>query len=299
MKVRWFSGFRLRALILAVGLPAWLGIAALARSQTSQGSGHSQPPPAQQPPAQQPPAQQPPAAAPVELPKPSPEEEAAYKAFFNLKTADGDQIIAQGEEFVKKYPASVYLGAVYSRLTTAYLTKQDIDKFYVVGQRALALNPDNVDVLSMMGWVLPHNYNSNELDADQKLVRAEQYCKHAIELLNALQKPAGLTDEAFAVSKSAELSRSHSGLGLVNYRRGHYAEAAEEMQLATKLSPAPDPVDYFVLGVALQHLTKFSDAAAAYDKCAQISGQMQPRCKQNMEQAKKQAAAVPPEPAKP
>ena len=304
MKVLTSGLFRASALTLALAVPAGLGLgpAALA-APGSMGSAQnqSQQPPKPAPPpdaAGQTPPGTPPASPAVDLPKANPAEEADYKTFYALKTSDSDPLIQQGEDFLKKYPGSLYRASVYSRLAMAYFSKRDMDKMYASGEKGLELNPDDVDVLSLLGWVLPHTYNPNELDAEQKLVKAEQYSKHALELLANLPKPEGLTDEAFANTKKFELARGHSGLGLVYFRRGKFEDSIAEMKLATQLNPSPDPVDYYVMGFSLQQLKRPGDAVTAFQKCAEIQSSLQGQCNQNMEEAKKQAAAQP-APAKP
>jgi tetratricopeptide (TPR) repeat protein len=274
---------------LALGLSGLLALAP--KVSAGQGQGQPNPPPQGQPPATPTiPIQQQPGQTPPEAPKVDPQEEAAYKAFYETKIADTDRLIQLGEDFLKTYPESHYRVMVYARLTQAYFSKQQMEKMFAAGDKALALNPNDVDVLALIGWVLPHNYNPNDLDADQKLNRSEQYLKHALDLLATLQKPASLTDEEFQKSKNGKLSQCHSGLGLVYFRRERYADSVTELQQATQLLVTPDPVDLFVMGIDCQQLKHFGDAAAAFDRCAQIPSSLQDRCKQSMEQSKKLAA---------
>ncbi|MGB0035810.1 MAG: hypothetical protein WBP79_10080 [Candidatus Acidiferrales bacterium] len=278
--------------ILALGL----GIAvALAPSSFAQGygGGGAQQGTQQQPAANKPPA---PAAQPAaaDAPKVDPAEEAAYKTFYDTNPQDTDKVIQLGEQFLKTYPDSKrYPPAVYSRLTQAYFDKQAYDKMYAAGDRALALNPDDVMVLTMIGWVIPHNYNPNDLESDRRLNNAEAYEKHALQVLATLEKPANLTDEQFAKVKAEAQGRAHSGLGLVYFRRNQYAESVAELQLARQLDPQPDAVDYFVMGIELEKLKKYADSADAYQKCAQIPSGLADRCKQSADQAKKLAASQP------
>ena len=284
---------------LALGLSGLLALAPGILAAQDQGQ---QPPPAQgQPPAKPTLTPAAPQQTPTqpEAPKVDPQEEAAYKAFYETKPADVDHMIQLGEDFIKTYPESHYRGPVYARLTQAYFTKQQMEKMFAVADKALALNPDDVDVLALIGWVLPHNYNPNELGAEQKLDRSEQYLKHALELLATVSKPAGLTDEDFTKSRDAKLAQCHSGLGLVYFRRERFDDSVTEFRQANQLI-TPDPVDLFVMGIDLQQLKRFGDAASAFEGCAKVASSLQDRCKQSMEQAKKLAAAAPaPAPPKP
>jgi len=63
----------------------------------------------------------------------------------------------------------------------------------------------------------------------------------------------------------------------------------KELQQATQSASPPDPTDFFVLGLDLQSLNRFGEAADAFNRCGQIPGALQDRCKQSAEAAKKQA----------
>ncbi len=240
-----------------------------------------------------------PSGAPAEASKIDPAEEAAYKAFSDAKPEETDKRIQLGEQFVQKYPASKYDLVVYTSLTDAYYNKQQTDKMFAAADKALALDPDDVSVLVMVGWVIPHSHDPNDLEADRKLDKAEAYEKHALEVLAALPKPANLTDEQFAKVKIQAQSQAHSALGLVYYRRQDLEKSIAEFKESTTTAPTPDPVDYFVMGVELQKLAHYSESADSFHKCNVPGGAMVDRCKAGEEQAKKSAASSPAAPAPP
>jgi tetratricopeptide (TPR) repeat protein len=292
------KGTAMRNLFSGVGIACCsliLGVAAASPAR-AQGSGQTPAPaPAQ---TQQQGDQQKPAPGgaqtpPAEAPKVNPQEEADYKAFSALKADDVADQIKLGEDFVQKYPQSKYNEPVYAKLTQAYYAKQDIPKMNAAGEKALALNADDVSVLVQLGFVAPHFADPNDMDSERKLQKAEQELKHALDLLATMPKPATtLSDEDFAKAKAAATEQAHSGLGLVYFREGKYDESLAEFKISTA-GQSPDPTDLYVMGVDLQQLKRFGEAADAYGKCASISGQLQPRCKQRADQMKQQAAAAP------
>src|SRR6185437_550968 len=240
------------------------------------------------------PPQKPPA------PAVDPKEEAAYKAFVALKPtapADYDAQIQAGEDFAKNYPQSRYLVVVYSRLTNAYFERQKLDKMYVSADKTLQLNPNDVTVLTLVGWVIPRGNPTAPGFAD-RLAKAEQYEKHALEILATLPKPAELTDEQFATTKASAVSQAHSGLGVVYFREGKDSDSVAELTQATEGNPHPDPTDYFILGVEDEKVSKFSDAEKSFDSCVQITSPLQDRCKQGAAEAKAKAGSQP-QPPKP
>jgi tetratricopeptide (TPR) repeat protein len=284
------------AFLLALGVMFGMGSVPAAPAQQgsgAQGKGQQAPKPADQNKTGQLPQGASRTAPPADAPKVDPQEASAYKAFYDLKPGDFDQQIKFGEDFIVKYPQSRYLAIIYSRLANAYYNKQQMDKMLSAGDKAVALNPDDYTVLVLMGWYLPHVSGSDQANGSQRLDKAEQYLKHALELEPAYQRPTGMTDEDFTKAKNEVLAQAHSGLGLVYFRRARVADSVAELETATKLSSNPDPTDYYVMGVDLEQLKRYGDAADAFDKCGQIQGGLQSRCKQETDKAKKLAGLQP------
>jgi tetratricopeptide (TPR) repeat protein len=223
-------------------------------------------------------------------PKLDPQEEAAYKSFFDASEQDAAKRIDLGQDFLQKYPASRYAEAVHSGLVRAYYAKQDWPNFFASGDKALALKADDVDILAMVGWVIPHLLDPKDPDAGQKLDKAESFEKRALVALATMTMPAGMTDEQFAKYKTEKSAEAHSGLGLVYFRRSDFEASARELQQATQAVPNPDPTDLYALGASLYNLKRFSEAAGAFTKCAESPNGLQAVCKQQAEDAKKHAA---------
>jgi tetratricopeptide (TPR) repeat protein len=215
------------------------------------------------------------------------EQNAAYQAF--LKEQDPARKIELGNNFLLTYPKSPLDERVDSGLMEIYRAQQDWKDAYRLADKALALQPDDVDVLTVVGWTIPHVYDPNEPDADQQLSKAETYSKHAIEVLAKIPKPPDMTDAQFAASKAKRTIQAHSALGLVYFRRNDFENSAKELTLATQGNPTPDPTDLFVLGVDLQNLSRFGEAADAYSACGLIASSLQNQCKQNADAMKAQA----------
>ena len=216
------------------------------------------------------------------------EELAAYKAVYDARADEGKTIML-GEAFMAQYPMSMYAGGVLSELTTAYLHTNQTDKMMDAGTKALAINPDSVDVLPVLAWAIPRSVNSKTTDGPAQLQKAEGYARHGIELLNAMPKPDGIDDAAFAKAKNEDLSLCYSGLGTADIKRGKYPEAAMELDQAVMLSATPDTVDLYLLGLADQMTNHFTKSIAAFTKCAAEAGPMQAGCKSGIDETKKKA----------
>jgi tetratricopeptide (TPR) repeat protein len=222
----------------------------------------------------------------------NPEEDTAYKAFEAMPLTDGAKKIAAGEAFAQKYPQSRYLAPVYSNLVKLYLAENEIQKMQDAGEKDVALAPNDVQTLAILGQTLPRAWNANMPNAAAQLDKAEKFSKSAIELTPTIIKPDGLTDAQFSMAKNQTLAMAHGGLGLVYFRRGKYDEAIPEFETATKVDPSPeaDPVNFYVLAIANEKTSHFDAAVAAFNKCASVPGSLQPTCKNGAEEAKKLGA---------
>jgi tetratricopeptide (TPR) repeat protein len=217
-------------------------------------------------------------------------EEAAFNAFD--RATNDDTKIQLGEAFEQKYPQSAFDEQVDSALVPLYDSKRDWSKFYATADRALAKDPDNVPVLTFVGWVIPHLSDSDQADATEKLDEAERYEKHAIELIPTMAKPTQLTEDDFAEAKAGAMARAHGGLGLVYFRRNKYEESANELRIAATGAADADPVNLYVLGVDLSKLNRDADAQEVFTRCGEIAGDLQQQCRRDADGMKQQMAAA-------
>jgi tetratricopeptide (TPR) repeat protein len=217
-------------------------------------------------------------------------EEAYYNSWNHER--DPQKKAKLGEQFVRTYPTSRHDQEVYDQLVLAYDAKQDWSNFYAASDKAIAQYPDDVTVLALTGWVIPHLYSADDPDADKKLDKAEVYDKHALEVIPKLVKAPDAKQEEFVSIQKAMLTMAYSGLGLVYFRKTNYQDSVKELQQATQTASTPDPIDFYALGAGLEHLSRYSEAADAYQKCSQIPGNLQTPCKDSAERMRSEATAA-------
>ncbi len=227
-------------------------------------------------------------AAPVKL---NPKEEKAYKAFYDVPNSQPKDVVSAGEGFLKKYPQSRYAGSVYGRLATAYEAIGKPDEMMDAGHKALAINPNDVDVLSLLAYTIPRRIDPNNLDSGTQLQEAAQDATKALELLPQMQKPASMPQEQFTAAINAEAASAHSGLGLVDYYEHDIPGMIAQLEQAIKLNSTPDASDQYLLGIAYIQAGRASDAEDILQKCVAEPGPLASRCKVSLEQAQKLAAS--------
>jgi tetratricopeptide (TPR) repeat protein len=245
-------------------------------------------------PAQNPGQQQKPGdtqAAPLTLqgapPPVSAEEEAAYKAFHDAGNDDPAKKDQAAVDFLQKYPQSRYRPELYSWQVRYYFSKGQIDKMEVAGDKELELAPNDVQTLAIMGSALPRAISASTPEPQKRVAKAQQYSQKALDLIPTIAKPDNMTDEQFSKAKSMTSALAYSGLGMVAFRQGKYADAIPHFEKAIQLDPQPDPVNYYVLGICNEKTSHFDDAVTDFTKCSDIPGAIQAACKSQIDEAKK------------
>jgi tetratricopeptide (TPR) repeat protein len=233
-------------------------------------------------------------AAPLSLdsapPPVSAEEEAAFKAFDTASNDDPNKKNELALDFLQKYPQSRYRGTIYSWQVRYYFSKGQIDQMEAAGDKELELIPNDAQTLAIVGSALPRAMNASTPDPQKRLAKAQQYAQKSLDLLPTMAKPQGMTDEQFLRAKNMTSALAYSGLGLVAFRQGKFADAIPHFEKAVQLDPQPDPVNYYLLGLSNEKTSHFDEAAANFSKCSDIPGGLQATCKQGVDEAKKAGA---------
>jgi tetratricopeptide (TPR) repeat protein len=212
-------------------------------------------------------------------------EESAFREFQHASTENLSKKIELGEQFLKSYPQSSYRALVYSGLTSSYLMTNQVQKMQEAGEMAISLNPKDVQVLAMLGQTIPRVITASTPDPQKQLEKAERYARQAIEEIPTLVKPANVSDQEFTQAKNQTLAIAHSGLGMVDFRRGNLEGTIAELDESVTLDPRGDATNYYVLGVANYNAKHYEEAAKAFSKCSEFSGNLQATCKEGAEKA--------------
>ena len=218
----------------------------------------------------------------------NPKAAKAYNKFHG--ESDPDKKIKQGNDFVNRYPSDFRANAVYEELAQAYFAKHDLTGFYACANQGLTHFPNDPSILSVTGATMARAYDHSDPDADKKLEKAENYEKQAIELVKNQTPPPTETEQQFAAYQKQILTTAHSGLGLIYFRQSQFDDSVKELKEATQDAATPDATDYLILGGDYQNLSKFKEAADAFNQCAKIAGPMQAGCKTYADQSLKLAA---------
>jgi tetratricopeptide (TPR) repeat protein len=171
----------------------------------------------------------------------------AINAINNEK--DPNKKISLAEAFLQKYANSDFKDVAYVAEMQAYQQLQQPDKAVEAGHKALESNPDNLDALRFLSFVFPFVYKADDPEATAKLSRAESDAKHALELLQKLQKPAGVADDQFNQAMKGLRAVFNGAVGFAALQRKDYAAAITSYKAAAEDNPS-DWYVFYRMGLA-------------------------------------------------
>ncbi len=220
----------------------------------------------------------------------SPEEMAAFQAL--VQAQDPQQRLALVRQFLASYPESSLRSRTYAAGAEAYRMQGNFDQAVEYGEKALELSGRDPLVLILLADALSEGAVSTAPDAQQRLSRAEEYARQAMELLPgmfaAVPRPPGMSEEQFRMQWNYIEAQPHATLGFIYLRRQDYARAEEELQQATALNRIkPNTVDFLRLGFAHMRQGEWVEAKAALERCLEIGGSAVLTAQQQLEEVAK------------
>ena len=153
-------------------------------------------------------------------------------AFFNLlpRVSDAARRVTLLGQFEKAYP-DADAKEVNTQYFLAYRLANKAEQADNYGEKVIAADPDNIEVLSAVAW----DYANRRVNLD----KATEYAKKASTLAPAMKKPDGVSDDQFKINQSSLAGLAHLTLGFVDFQRAgktrKVAGAIEEFKAAAGL----------------------------------------------------------------
>lgn len=135
-------------------------------------------------------------------------------AFFQLiqREPDASKRIPWLDKFAAAYPDSPNAGQLHFQYFLAYQMTNQGEKAFEAGEKAVAVDPNNVTVLN----VVADDYAARQIN----LEKAELYAKKAEEVIPTMSKPEAVPSEQFKASQDFQLGLSQLTLGYIAFQRG-------------------------------------------------------------------------------
>ena len=190
-----------------------------------------------------------------------------YKDYNATYALTGGAAVEMGaKEFAEKYPQSELREYLYSKAMHEYQNENNPGKMLAMGEKVLALDPDNSIALVLTSTVLADSLSDADQDRDQKIAEIKKNANHALDTVDTgFTPPPKATQEEIQAYKTTLQSMAHSALGIMELKTGDDQLAEKDLRSAADLNKTqPDPYIWYHLALAQDHL-----ATAAADKDAQ------------------------------
>ena len=217
-------------------------------------------------------AQQP-SAQPKRVPQAKTQAEFAdYNASYAL--TGGAAVEKAANEFAAKYPDSELKSFLYSKAMHEYQNENNPNKMLAMGEKVLALDPDNPIALVLTATVLSDNLTDSDADRAKKIQTIKQNAARALDTINtSFTPPPNATPEQVNAYKKTLQSMAHSALGIMDLKVNDDPGAERELKLAAELNVAqPDPYIWYHLALAQDHQKKYPEALSSVDQAVKYAG---------------------------
>jgi tetratricopeptide (TPR) repeat protein len=206
-----------------------------------------------------------------------------YNADYAL--SGGANVETAANDFAAKYPQSELREYLYSKAMHEYQNENNPGKMLAMGEKVLALDPDNSIGLVLTATVLADSLSDADQDREQKIAEIKKNSRHALETVDTgFTPPPNTTQEQIEVYKSTLQSMAHSALGIMEIKTGDDAGAEKDLRAAADLNKtSPDPYIWYHLALAQDHLAtatvdkdqqrkKYIEALASVNQALQYTG---------------------------
>lgn len=168
-----------------------------------------------------------------------------------------DKVIETANKFTTDFPQADNNTKkfVLQRMMAAYQQQNNFEKTVESGEKLLEIDPKDLPSLLTLSSILPERLPQDEAKKNAQLDKALDYANRAQAEINALQKPAQVSDAQWTEEKNKLLATVNSSIGLVHLNRKEYDKASKQYEVSTGLSKA-NPIDFYRLGISYTNLAR-------------------------------------------
>lgn len=207
---------------------------------------------------------------PAQPTQPGQDEVTAIQSAMNPTTPPDERLVL-AENFLAKFPNSLYKAWAYLAEMQAYQDKKDTVSALDAAEKALKLDPTNLPALVGAAEIIAMRTGDNDLDREQKLKKGEDYGNRAIQILGQVTKNNPMvTDEQFLEQKNQGLASAYDSLGWIAYHRKQVSAAETNFKKAFDLGKQADYA--YHLGRVLAQEGKLQPACEAYQQAQVLGG---------------------------
>ncbi len=187
-----------------------------------------------------------------------------------------EQRASAGVDFIANYPESEAVGLASYMVMLSYQQLNDFDNMLLYGEMVLDTDPApgvKTGTLISLANAIPTRTREFDLDKEEKLNKAEDFAKQAMNLIPTIPKmDPNMTDDQWLETKMDFMSQCHEAIGSVMIKRQDYPAAEASMRRALEMSPDPAPYTMYQLATALSRQGKNEEAGELADRCTAGGG---------------------------
>jgi hypothetical protein len=206
-----------------------------------------------------------------------------------LQTSDPNKVLLLTEALEQRNPNSQYLGQTLSKYAAAARQANQLEKAVAFGDRALARNQSNDDLLLLMADTALNRKQPDKVIA---------YTAKLIEISTAQQKPEGITDADWQKKRDTTLGLAHWMQGITYAGQNKFPQADKSLRAALPLiqnNPQLSGPALFYLGLANYKMAQagkntelIKDALRFSQQSAAIPGPLQGQAATNVKAIRSQ-----------
>jgi tetratricopeptide (TPR) repeat protein len=171
-------------------------------------------------------------------------------------------------DFSNKYPTSELRRYLYSSAMLQYQRENNPVKMLAMGERVLALDPENPLALVLTATVLADSLGDHDRDRDKKVSTVKHNASRAIQAAETGYPGTA----ASAAYKMTLQSMAYSALGIMKLKTGDDAGAEKDLKMATELAKIrPDGYAWYHLALAQDHRKKYAAALDSVEQALQLA----------------------------
>jgi tetratricopeptide (TPR) repeat protein len=168
-----------------------------------------------------------------------------------LDVLDGP-VLEKGPAFERAYPQSALRLPVYELIVREWRSQGNREQAISAAERGLAIAPDYIPLLVEIADLLANG--------EQRLDRAEQCARHALQLLDRVKAPLRIAPEDWLSAVAKLQARSHAALGIVLFKKDNLTGAVREFRAALTTGADDDPIVHYRLGRVLAVMGQMAEA---------------------------------------
>lgn len=176
---------------------------------------------------------------------------------------------AAANDFAVQYPESQLRRYLYSSAMLQYQRENNSDKMLAMGEKVLALDPDNSLALVLTATALADSLGDRDREREHKVNAVKRNATRAIQSAEKEYPPGNETAELY---KTTLQSMAYSALGIMKLKTGDDAGAEKDLLAAADLRKSrPDPYVWYHLALAQDHRKKYTAALNSVDQALQLA----------------------------